>query len=563
MLIRAINEDLFKSYSDDIPNFLKQIFASRNIKEDDLDLSIKNLIKPDFLNLDKALRLLENALIKQKKILIISDFDADGATACAVSIRALKLMGAKHIDFLVPNRMLHGYGLSKKIVDIAYREKHPDLIITVDNGIANIDGVELCHKYNIKVIITDHHLPANELPNADAIINPNIDKNSKLKNLAGVGVSFYLFASLKTYLINKNYFNKNNITIPNLISLLDLVALGTVADVVKLDRNNRILVNEGTKIIKNNKSCQGIKALLDIAKINHLQFKASQFGFNIAPRINAAGRLSDISRGIRLLLTDDISIAKIYALELEELNIKRREKQAETEKQAEEILITEKIKSDNYSISLYSKNWHEGIIGIVAGKLKDKYKCPACVFATTDGKYLKGSIRSISNVHIKDLLDMLDRKYPKLIESFGGHAMAAGLTIKKNDFEKFSKIFDKLIKKWLDNTPPNIEILTDGSLKTYDITLENSIKIDQAGPWGSGFEEPCFYGNFEILNQQTIAEKHLKLQLKTSASNAIFNAIYFNSPPFDKTNIDIVYKLATNEYMGQTSLQLLIIEELN
>ena len=375
MLTREIDQSLYESYSDDIPLILKRIYAARGVSESQLSMALPGLLKPNFDQLNIALELLEKCLLEDKQILIVGDFDADGATASAVAIKALRLMGAKYVDFLVPNRFKHGYGLSPEIVKEAKRDKESDLIITVDNGISSNEGAELARSLGIDVIITDHHLPPKELPNANAIINPNLRGcDFPSKNLAGVGVCFYLFSSLKTYLTKQGYFEKNNIQNPDLRTLLDLVALGTVADVVKLDQNNRILVNEGIKRIREKRCSKGILAILELTKRPVESLQASDLGFTVAPRINAAGRLSDISQGIRCLLSEDMNDARRYAQTLEEFNIKRRKEQTRMQDEALAIVENQAIDKSDFAIVLYDESWHEGVVGIVAGKLKETYQ---------------------------------------------------------------------------------------------------------------------------------------------------------------------------------------------
>jgi exonuclease RecJ (EC 3.1.-.-) len=558
MLSRAIDQTLFASYSEDIPIFLKKIYAARGVAESQLSLTLSELLKPDFSELDKALSLLEQALTEQKRILIIGDFDADGATASVVAIKSLRMMGAKQADFLVPNRFEHGYGLSPEIVNLAIKEKQPDLIITVDNGISSFDGAELAKDAGINVIITDHHLPSDSLPKADAIINPNLkDCDFPSKNLAGVGVCFYLFSSLKSYLQKNGYFANNNIPLPDLRHVLDLVALGTVADVVKLDQNNRILISEGIRRIRAKQCAPGILALLEISNRQAETLQASDLGFSVAPRLNAAGRLSDISRGIKCLLTDDMNDARRYAQELEAFNQKRRTEQERIQLEAEAIVKAQEVSEGKFALSLFDPSWHEGIVGIVAGKLKEMHHCPCAVFAKS-GDSLKGSIRSIPSVHIKDLLDLVDRQNPGLILKFGGHAMAAGLSIKPENFLRFKKAFSEAIKQHLDAKIPTVELLTDGKLEAFDISLDNAQLLADSGPWGQGFEESIFYGNFEIVEQKVVGEKHLKCRLKLMGDTRIHDAIAFFQAPLDTKQVTVAYKLSINIWRGATNLQLMV-----
>lgn len=562
MLNRAIDKVLFESYSDDITVFLKKIYAARGVAESQLSLTLPELLPPDFPQLGLALSLLERALVSQKRILIVGDFDCDGATASVVAVKSLRMMGAQQVDFLVPNRFEHGYGLSVKIVKLAIREKQPDVIITVDNGISSFDGVQFAKKSGIQVIITDHHLPSETLPVADCIINPNLkDCHFPSKNLAGVGVCFYLFSALKTHLQQSGYFTNHTISLPDLRTVLDLVALGTVADVVGLDQNNRILIHNGIERIRQKQCAPGILALLEIANKNPQTLQASDLGFSVAPRLNAAGRLSDISRGIRCLLTDDINDARRYAKELEDFNQKRRSQQESMQQQAQAIVdaqdLDAKKSQKRFAISLFDSSWHEGIVGIVAGKLKEQYHCPCAVFAQS-GNFLKGSIRSITSVHIKDLLDLIDRQNPDLILKFGGHAMAAGLSIAVQNFPTFQKLFSAAIKQHLNNHIPLIKLHTDGELTAVDISLKNAQLLATAAPWGQGFEEPIFRGYFEIISQKVVGEKHLKCELKLLDSPDIYNGIAFFQPPIKQKKVQIAYKLSVNVWRGCENLQLIV-----
>ena len=555
---RQIDKTLLASYSDDIPDFLKKIYAARSIRESDLSLSLSALLRPKFKQLDAAIVLLESAITSNKRILIIGDFDADGATASALAVKALRLMGAKQVDFLVPNRFKHGYGLSPEIVNEARIDKEPNLIITVDNGISSVEGAALARSFDIDVIITDHHLPPNQLPQANAIINPNMDGcEFPSKNLAGVGVCFYLFSALKTHLEKANYFSQNNISLPDLREVLDLVALGTVADVVKLDRNNRILIKEGIERIRQKKCSKGILAILELTKRPVETLQASDLGFSVAPRINAAGRLSDISQGIRCLLSDDINDARRYAATLEDFNKKRRQEQEKMQVEASSIVARQNIDDRPFAISLFDESWHEGIVGIVAGKIKEDYQCPCAIFAKS-GELLKGSIRSIPEVHVKDLLDLIDRDTPGLIEKFGGHAMAAGLTIKPENFIDFQQGFSEAVKLHLNGEQPSVELLTDGVLDVSEMTLANARLLQSAAPWGQGFEEPIFYGDFELLEQRIVGEKHLKCTLKQVGDNRIFEGIAFFQDKLKDKRVQVAYKLNVNHFRGVDSLQLMI-----
>jgi single-stranded-DNA-specific exonuclease len=558
VLTRELDTELFESYSDDIPLILKRVYAARSVSESQLSMALPGLLKPSFDQLNIALDLLEKCILEDRKILIVGDFDADGATASAVAIKALRLMGAKHVDFLVPNRFKHGYGLSPEIVQEAKTDKDPNLIITVDNGISSNEGAALARSFAIDVIITDHHLPPKVLPEANSIINPNLRGcDFPSKNLAGVGVCFYLFSALKTHLAGKGYFEAHNIQVPDLRELLDLVALGTVADVVKLDQNNRILVNEGIKRIRQKLCSKGILAILELTKRPIDTLQASDLGFTVAPRINAAGRLSDISQGIRCLLSEDMNDARRYAQTLEEFNIKRREEQTRMQDKALAIVEGQTIDESQFAIVLYDETWHEGIVGIVAGKLKETYQCPCAVFAKS-GSVLKGSIRSIPDVHIKDLLDLVDRDNPGLIDKFGGHAMAAGLALSPESFESFSEAFSEAIKKHLKGKKPIIELMTDGELEASEITFKNAELLRSASPWGQGFEEPIFYGDFELVEQRIVGEKHLKCNLKLLGASSVLEGIAFFQEKINSKNVRVAYKLNVNSFRGNESLQLMI-----
>lgn len=558
MLTRQLDLTLLDSYSDDIPSFLKKIYAARGVSETQLSLGLNNLLTPKFDQLNDALAILEQALLAQQRVLIIGDFDCDGATASVVAVKSLRMMGAKYVDFLVPNRFEHGYGLSPEIVKLAIKEKQPDLIITVDNGISSFEGAKLAKSSGIQVIITDHHLPSDTLPEASAIINPNLKGCEFLsKNLAGVGVCFYLFSALKTHLNKTQYFAKNSVPLPDLRTVLDLVALGTVADVVRLDQNNRILIDQGIKRIQAKQCAPGILALLEIANRQAQTLQASDLGFAVGPRLNAAGRLSDISRGIKCLLTDDINDARRYAQELEEFNQKRKTEQARIQDEAQAIVDSQDVSEGKFALSLFDPSWHEGIVGIVAGKLKEDYHCPVAVFAKS-GDFLKGSIRSIPSVHIKDLLDLVDRENPGLILKFGGHAMAAGLSIKAENFWSFKRAFNDAIKAHLNDQIPTVELLTDGELEAFDVSLENSEIIKNAGPWGQGFEEPVFFGEFDVVEQKVVGEKHLKCRLKLVGDTHTHDAIAFFQTPLDSKQVTVAYKLSINTWRGATNLQLMV-----
>ena len=546
---------------------LKRVYASRNIKSSkDLDYSLSSLIPFEQLSgINDAVILLQEMLEQKKRMLIIADFDADGATSCALAIRGLTAMGAKDVIYVVPNRFEHGYGLSPEIVDVAL-DYDPDLIITVDNGISSICGVEYARKNGVKVLITDHHLPAKELPNADVIINPQL-ANDKFpsKNLAGVGVIFYMLLALRAKLKQEYWFENNNIDYPNLANFLDLVALGTIADLVPLDKNNRTMVAHGLKLIKNNKSKPGIYALLNQAGRQLSKLTSSDLSFAVAPRLNAAGRLTDMSLGIECLLTDDEDDAIKIAGKLNRLNIERRKIQDNMQEEA--LAELEKYLQDTsgeipYGICIYNKDWHQGVVGILASKIKEKFNRPAIVFAKENEGVLKGSARSIAGLHIKDVFDEIATLHPELIITFGGHAMAAGLTIKESQYSNFSNIFNKYANQYISSDKLEDEYLTDGELSDEDFTVPLAQAIQDAGPWGQSFPEPTFAGQFKILDKRVVGENHLKLKLQLRGNSATLDAIAFNMTdtnwPPETQQIVSAYRLGINDFQGNTQVQLFL-----
>lgn len=547
---------------------LKRIYASRGIvDENELVYSLDKLEPYHGLSgIEKAAVFLGEAIQVQKRFLIIGDFDADGATATAVAIRALRLLGADQVEFLVPNRFEYGYGLTPGIVEVAAKLK-PDVIITVDNGISSHEGVQTARDYGIEVVITDHHLPGKELPEAAAIVNPNQPNDTfPSKAMAGVGVIFYVMLALRAYLSQQNWFEKQNISAPNMGNLLDIVALGTVADVVPLDRNNRILVHQGLKRIQSGKCCEGIRALLQVSKRDFNKLTPSDLGFAVAPRLNAAGRLDDMSLGIQCLLTDDPAKALEYAQRLDELNLERREIEQEMHQQA--LKLMDNVALDpRYlpsGICLYEPSWHQGVIGILAGRMKDKFHRPVIAFADSPTENeLKGSARSIPGVHIRDILDAIAKESPELLQKFGGHAMAAGLSITKSNFSAFQKEFRDHITKALKNEQPQAELWTDGSLQPEEFNLDFALLLREAGPWGQHFAEPLFDNTFVLHQHYLLKGKHLKMSLGFENLPLTIDAIAFNVdekswPNFRCKKIYAVYKLDINEYQGRRTVQLLV-----
>ena len=554
----------------DISPILARVYSTRNVQSaSELDNSLKSLLPYQALKgIGTATSLLIQALVNNESIIVIGDFDADGATSTAVAIRALKLMGHTNVDYLVPNRFNYGYGLTPAIVDVA-QQSSPDLIITVDNGIASIDGVARAKQHGIKVLITDHHLPADTLPDADAIINPNQPGDEfACKSIAGVGVIFYTMMALRAELRNHDWFNDDRPE-PNLAELLDLVALGTVADVVPLEHNNRIFVAQGIARIRAGKVSAGLNALIQVAGRNARQLKASDMGFSIAPRINAAGRLEDMSIGIECLLTDDDVHALAIANQLDSLNHSRREIENEMKQQAFQILDKLLLKdldttqaSLPVAFCLFQQEWHEGVIGILAARIKEHFHRPVIAFALSGDDEIKGSARSIVGLHMRDVLDEVSKKYPQLIEKFGGHAMAAGLTIKKQNFEIFEQAFLKQVKQHLTEDSLQNILLTDGCLKATELNLTTAELLQNAGPWGQHFPEPVFDGKFELVNKRIVAEKHLKLVLRSVNTLDEIDAIAFNTTdeywPENTSQVDTAYRLDVNEFRGARTAQLLI-----
>lgn len=544
---------------------LNRIYQSRGIKTTkELEHNLQHLHRPQQLaNIEQAVDLLTNAFDTQSRIVIVGDFDADGATSTALAIIALKQLGFKQVDYLIPDRFSQGYGLSVAVAEMVLA-KGADLVLTVDNGISSLEGVELLKQHGIQVLITDHHLPPETLPNADAMVNPNLPFCTfPSKSLAGVGVIFYVMMALRTRMREQQYF-QNKIE-PNFAELLDLVALGTVADVVPLDQNNRILVHQGLQRMRSGHCRLGIKALAEVSKRDLLTLQAADLGFAIAPRLNAAGRLENMSLGVELLICENMELACQLALELDSLNQTRKE--FEQEMKTEALAICAKLpllaqSEQAHGIVLYQADWHQGVIGILASRIKDQFNRPVIAFAqeSEESEYLKGSARSISGVHMRDLLEYIDMQYPELIERFGGHAMAAGLTIHHSQLDNFKQVFDQTINEILEPEQLQGIIYTDGELATDELSITSAEILHRAGPWGQNFPEPSFEGEFSILQQKLLAGKHLKLILQ-SDSGQLLDAIYFNVdvrmfPDLSVKKVKMVYKLDINEFRDNKTLQL-------
>lgn len=544
---------------------LARIFAGRPLASaEELENDLQGLLPfHSLLSIDRAVERLYQALLKQERIVIIGDFDADGATSTAIGVRALRILGFTQVDYLVPNRFEYGYGLSPEIVDLA-KQSQPDLLITVDNGIVNFEGAARAQELGMDLIITDHHLGAERLPRACAVVNPNQSGDAfPSKNLAGCGVIFYVMLALRAYLKEKNYFEINNLPPPNLGKLLDIVALGTVADLVSLDHNNRILVHHGLKRIREGQACPGILALLKVAKRDFAKVTASDLGFAVGPRLNAAGRLEDMSLGIECLLTEDARIAEEYARRLNQLNTDRREIEQTMRQQAMEAVKLLPLDENKLpkAICLFHPDWHQGIVGLVASRIKDQAHRPTIVFARGDAGELKGSARSIAGVHIRDVLASVAAAHPGLIIRFGGHAMAAGLTIAQDQLAAFQGAFQEQVEALLQGVDLSHEILTDGPLEAEDLTLATAQLLKEAGPFGQNFAEPLFHDVFRIVDQRLVGGQHLKLLL--AKEDLVLEAMHFFVNPEVWPNhraeqAQVAYRLDINEYQGRRSLQLLV-----
>ncbi|PCJ23651.1 MAG: single-stranded-DNA-specific exonuclease RecJ [SAR86 cluster bacterium] len=568
---RVENTDL--DLPESIHPLLRRIYRQRNIKNvSELQLGLEHLIPPQELKgIDTAVDLLFDALEQQKKVLIVADFDADGATSCTLALKALKSFGFNNVDYIVPNRFDYGYGLTPEIVELA-KTKQPDLIVTVDNGISSIDGVKAAKAANIKTLITDHHLPGREQPDADAIVNPNQHGcNFPSKSIAGVGVIFYVMLALRAKLREVGWFSAQKIAEPNMGELLDLVALGTVADVVALDRNNRILVHEGLKRIRSGRTRPGINSLLQIAKRNPASLVASDLGFSVGPRLNAAGRLDDMSTGIECLLAEREGTAYKYALQLDSMNKSRKQIEGDMQEQALKYLQEFTLEQTELpaALSLYDPRWHQGVVGILASRVKEKFNRPVIAFAkanidSPDSSELKGSGRSIKGFHIRDALDAIATKNPGLINKFGGHAMAAGLSLEENDLEAFTQAFQEHAASLLDDDLLQAKILSDGELESADFSMSIATELADAGPWGQEFPEPAFNGTFNVIQHRRVGENHLKLMLSPiNARQQTMDAIAFNVssnqwPGEHIKQIEIVYRMDINEFRGVRSLQLMV-----
>ena len=545
---------------------LKRLYITRGITRDEqLCYSLKQLYHYDRMRgVDQAASLLSQAIVKKKRIVIIGDFDVDGATSTALAIKVLKSFHAHDPMYLIPNRFHFGYGLSPEIVAVA-KQKHPDLLMTVDNGISSIEGVKEAKNAGIQVIITDHHLPNAQLPEANVIVNPNqLYCTFPSKHIAGVGVIFYVMCAVRAALEQQGWFDQR--PKPNMSHFLDFVALGTIADLVPLDQNNRILVHHGLQRIRTHSTCIGIQALIEVARCQTQQLSTNDIAFFLAPRLNAAGRLEDMSYGVELLLATTLMHAQKLAYYLDQLNKERRHLEHRLYEEAVEQLHDISKKQHQvlpHGTCLYQKNWHQGIIGLLASRIKEKTSRPAIVFAPGDNGVLKGSGRSISGFHMKDALGAVAERHPGLVLAYGGHAMAAGLTIEAQNFEKFKYAFMCITQEKLTEEQCVATLTTDGALMDHEFTLKTAEELRCGGPWGQAFPEPLFDGIFNVVAQTLLKNKHLKLLLRQIEGNQEVDAILFNAdttkwPNHHIHTVHAVYQLNINAFRGQRHLQIIV-----
>ena len=540
---------------------LQRAYAARGVRDSqDLSLTLDRLVPVSTLDcIGAAVNLILEH--RERRILVIGDFDADGATSTALIVRCLRSWGFANVDFLVPNRFEFGYGLTPEIVGLAAL-RAPTLIVTVDNGISSIAGVAAARARGIQVLITDHHLPGAELPAAEVIVNPNVPGSQfASRSLAGVGVAFYVMAALR-----RELDTRGTVVMPPVADFLDLVALGTVADLVPLDANNRVLVAQGIRRIRASRSVPGIRALLAIAGRNVSTLTAADLGFAIGPRLNAAGRLDDMSIGIRCLLSDSDTESLNLATRLDQLNTERRE--IEARMQGAALAAVARLREPDgpvrHGVCLFDADWHQGVVGLVASRIKDRVRRPVIAFARAGDGQLRGSARSVPGIHIRDVLDGMATRHPELISRFGGHAMAAGLSLEESKLDEFATAFDEEVMRWTDPSVPANRVETDGELAADEIALETAQALRDGGPWGQAFPEPCFDGMFAIKNVRVVGEKHLKMWVTTADRTRAFDAIAFNfkgadeNPSLPDGNVRLVYRLDINEFKGERRLQLLV-----
>ncbi|MBH2946524.1 single-stranded-DNA-specific exonuclease RecJ [Serratia ureilytica] len=550
-----------------LPPLLRRLYALRGVQaEQELERGVKGMLPWQQLDgIDDAVSLLQQALADGRRIMVVGDFDADGATSTALTVLALRSMGGAAVDYLVPNRFEDGYGLSPEVVEQA-AARGAELIVTVDNGISSHAGVDVAHAKGMQVLVTDHHLPGETLPAAEAIVNPNLRGCAfPSKSLAGVGVAFYLMLALRARLRDSGWFEQRALAMPNLAELLDLVALGTVADVVPLDANNRIRVYQGLNRIRAGKCRPGIRALLEVANRDARQLAANDLGFALGPRLNAAGRLDDMSIGVALLLSDDIAQARMLANDLDALNQTRRE--IEQGMQVEALQLCDQLERTStelpYGLAMYHPEWHQGVVGILASRIKERFHRPVIAFAPAGDGILKGSGRSVPGLHMRDALERLDMLNPGLMMKFGGHAMAAGLSLEEAKFDEFRQRFGELVGEWLDPAMLEGVIWSDGELAMQELSLTTAELLREGGPWGQAFPEPTFDGKFRILQQRLVGEKHLKLMVEPLGGGPLLDGIAFNVdttlwPDSSVREVELAYKLDVNEFRGNRNVQLLI-----
>ncbi len=565
-ILRRPGSDTTPDWGQNLPSLLRRLYAARGVTSDDqLNYTLKHLASPmDLRGVDRAVALLTEAITSQQRVLVLGDFDADGATSTAVAMLGLGMLGLHDIDFRVPSRFSDGYGLTPGIIHrLRDEDSLPDLLVTVDNGISAVEGVGAARELGIRVVVTDHHLAGETLPDADAIVNPNQPGCPFLsKNAAGVGVMFYVLTALRKHLREQGLLPEPQ---PNLGSLLDLVALGTVADVVPLDHNNRIFVEQGLRRIRQGEARPGILALLEVAGRDHSEISSTDLGFVVGPRLNAAGRLDDMSVGIACLLADSRDEAHRLARELDTFNRERRTIEKDMKTQAQDLLASMSLDIEGlpWGLALFDTDWHQGVIGILAARIREQTHRPTIAFAPDDnGEDIKGSARSIPGLHIRDVLAVVDARHPGMMKKFGGHAMAAGMTLSRGDLDAFSDAFDRAVRDTLRAEDLEAAITTDGPLSPDELHLETATLLKRAGPWGQHFPEPLFDGNFRVVSQRIVGENHLKLVLQPEEGGAIIDGIAFNTgpevPDYTRTGARVVYKPDANTFRGRTNLQLLV-----
>jgi single-stranded-DNA-specific exonuclease len=547
-----------------LPPLLTRLYAARGVQSvAELDKGLARLLPYQQLKgIEAAVELLVQGLEQGQRMLIVGDFDADGATASTVGMLGLRMLGAAHVDYLVPNRFEYGYGLTPEIVAVAL-QRQPQLLITVDNGISSVEGVAAAKAAGLTVLVTDHHLPGAELPAADAIVNPNqLGCEFPSKAMAGVGVIFYVLLALRARLRELSWFNAQRPE-PNLAELLDLVALGSVADVVPLDANNRILVHQGLARIRAGRARPGLRAILDVAGRQPERITSTDLGFIIGPRLNAAGRLDDMSLGIECLLCEDQALARDMAVELDQLNQDRKAIEQGMQREALAQLKDLPLEDMPFGLCLFDADWHQGVIGILASRMKERYHRPTIAFADAGDGVLKGSARSVPGFHIRDALDAVAARHPQLISKFGGHAMAAGLSLPEANFGAFAAAFDAEVRRQLDEDDLTGRLLSDGSLSVEEFHLPLAKELRNAGPWGQHFPEPLFHGVFQVVQQRLVGDKHLKMVLKTECGGQTLDGIAFNVDREIWPNptvrwVEVAYKLDVNEFRGRESVQLMV-----